>query len=444
MRKLLAILLCKLGRLAGKLLGKGSSKPGYYALKVDPQVLKKIKLPRHIIAVSGSNGKTSTVEMIARVLTDAGLKVAYNKEGSNQIEGVTTLILSNCSLSGRMKADVLLIESDERFAQYTFSHFSPTLFVVTNLFRDQLTRNGHPNWVYDALEKGVLHADRLILNADDPLVSLYGKDRPDTCYFGADRLPGSRAESDSVYDDGRFCPACGSRMRYDYRIHNHLGNFHCFSCGYQRQTPAYRLTALDLAGGKCTVTGAEGSFTLHMPNPSLYAAYNILAAFSACSEAGVKGEVICKSLQTFVSHTGRIVTYTLGDKTGTLLTSKHENSISYDQSIAVAASSTEDCAVMVIVDAVSRKYFTSETSWFWDIDFEKLNAPHIGHIILAGTHYADLSTRFSFTDIPAENISAYRSIEEAAKALEALPEKKLYTITCFSDKDKFLNLVKHS
>ena len=68
MRKFLAILVCKLGRAVGKLVGKGSSMPGKFALKICPDILARVQLPSHIIAVTGSNGKTSTVEMIAAIL----------------------------------------------------------------------------------------------------------------------------------------------------------------------------------------------------------------------------------------------------------------------------------------------------------------------------------------------------------------------------------------
>ena len=147
MKLFLAVVVCKVLRFIGGLIGKGSSLPGQFALKVCPDVLGRVKLPEHIIAVTGSNGKTSTVEMIAAILRADGKKVVYNKEGSNQIEGVTTLILSNCSLGGKMRGDVLLLESDERYARHTFKWFHPTHFVITNLYRDQLTRNGHPEWV---------------------------------------------------------------------------------------------------------------------------------------------------------------------------------------------------------------------------------------------------------------------------------------------------------
>ena len=59
---LLAILLCKLGHAIGKLVGKGSSLPGKLALKVCPDILRRVQLPPQVIAVTGSNGKTSTVE----------------------------------------------------------------------------------------------------------------------------------------------------------------------------------------------------------------------------------------------------------------------------------------------------------------------------------------------------------------------------------------------
>ena len=97
MRMFLAIIVCKILRFIGKLVGKGSSLPGKYALKLCPDVLKRVKLPPYIIAVTGSNGKTSTVEMIAAILRQGGKRVVYNEEGSNQIEGVTTLILCNSS-----------------------------------------------------------------------------------------------------------------------------------------------------------------------------------------------------------------------------------------------------------------------------------------------------------------------------------------------------------
>ncbi len=188
MRLFLAAVVCRLLRFIGRLVGKGSSLPGKYALKICPDVLGRVKLPPCVIAVTGSNGKTSTVEMIAAVLRADGKTVVYNEEGSNQIEGVTTLILCNSTLGGKMTADVLLLESDERYARRSFRWFHPTHFVITNLYRDQLTRNGSPEWVYDAILPA-LHPDTtLVLNADDPLVSCFARGRGRVKWFGLDGI----------------------------------------------------------------------------------------------------------------------------------------------------------------------------------------------------------------------------------------------------------------
>ena len=47
MRKFLAIVVCKLGRFVGKLVGKGSSMPGKFALKICPDILRRVQLPPH-------------------------------------------------------------------------------------------------------------------------------------------------------------------------------------------------------------------------------------------------------------------------------------------------------------------------------------------------------------------------------------------------------------
>ncbi len=227
MKTSIIILLCKLLRVIGKLVGKGSSLPGRIALKLDPNILKKIKLPDEIVAVTGSNGKTSTVEMIAHVLKSNGKKIAYNKEGSNQIEGVTTFLLNDCTLGGRVKSDIILMESDERFARHTFKHFTPTHYVITNLYRDQMTRNGHPEWVYDIVGESIHEGTHLVLNADDPLVSCFGLGKEAVTWFGVDRLPFSTDRNTSLYHDGRYCPNCKSRMEYDYYHYNHIGSYHC-------------------------------------------------------------------------------------------------------------------------------------------------------------------------------------------------------------------------
>ena len=437
--KFIAILACKVLRLVGRLLGRVSSLPGQIALKLDPNILRKLKLPQRVIAVTGSNGKTSTVEMIAHVLRQAGLTVSYNKEGSNQIEGVATLLLSECTLSGRVKSDVVLLESDERFARHTFRHFTPTHYVITNLYRDQLTRNGHPEWIFDILQDSIHPGTRLILNADDPLASCFalGRDNPVT-WFGVERLPISRETPSGRYNDGAYCPHCKGPMEYEFYHYHHIGAYRCPSCGLHRSEPDDAVTEASLEEKYLVI---NGKYRVNMAFAGVYHMYNTLAAFSACRCLGVEEETIGRALSGYALQNGRVVSFRLGDKRGTLLASKHENSVSYDQSIDVSVRAGEDVTVLVLVDAISRKYFTSETSWLWDIDFEALAAPQVRAVVLSGRYCCDLAARFAYTGVPEERLHVMADIGAAADWLRRNAQGHIYVITCFSDKDKFLSRV---
>lgn len=437
MKKIIAIIVCKLVRMIGKLVGKGSSLPGQIALKVDPNILNKIKLPKYVIAVSGSNGKTSTVEMIREVLVNAGYKVAYNAEGSNQIEGVTTLLLSDSTLSGKSRSDVILLESDERYARYSFKYIKPTHYIISNLYRDQLTRNGNPEWIYAALKESVHDETKLLLNADDPLISLFGKDHMDTVYYGIDKYDDN--DNIGAYDDGVFCPNCKHKMIYNYRHFSNIGDYKCDNCGHQKNKTKYTITEVNLKGDAYLVI--DDKYRINLALKSIYNAYNLLATYSLCKELNIEADLILKTLNNYVLKNGRVTKFKLGENEGTLLTSKHENSTSYNQSISVLKNEDKDLSVLVLVDAISRKYFTSETSWLWDIDFDGLNQPRIKNIVLAGLYASDLAERFEYTNIDQNIIYVEKDIQKALDYLKDNTKGYKYVLTCFSDMHKVLDKV---
>ena len=438
MRKLLAIVVCKVLRLVGKLVGKGSSLPGKYALKLCPDILSRVALPEYIIAVTGSNGKTSTVEMIAAILRKSGKTVVYNEEGSNQIEGVTTLILSHASLGGKVKADVLLLESDERYARHSFRYFHPTHFVITNLYRDQLTRNAHPEWVFDAILPAIHDDTTLVLNADDPLVSAFAANHEKVKWFGLDRCSVSTEAHTGLYHDGAYCPVCKGKMSYTCHHYEHIGHYRCESCGHHRHAADFAVTELDLGEGRLVL---DGGGEISLAFRSIYNVYNILAAWSVCRLAGVEQKVAAEVINNYILKNGRMVRFSLGGHKGTLLTSKHENSVAYNTNLGYIAQQKEKCCVLVIVDAISRKYFTGETSWLWDINFDLLNCEQVEKVVLCGKYVNDLALRFSFTAVDSEKIVCRDTVAEAVEYLKADGEEPLYVVTCFSDRDKLLDLV---
>ena len=439
--KTITILICKMLSFIGKLMGKGSSLPGMIALKLCPNILQKLQLPKDIIAITGSNGKTSTVEMVAGILKAAGKNVVYNKEGSNQIEGVTTMLLNSASLSGKVKGDIVLLESDERYARHTFKHIKPTMFTITNLYRDQLTRNAHPFHIYHIIADAVklIPNAQLVLNADDPIVRNYGFQRENVVYFGMDRNNLSAEKTDALYNDCHYCPRCKQEMQYDFFHYAHLGSYRC-ACGYSRPETSYAVEEMDLENERITINGNS----LHLDFASKYNVYNLLAAYTVTSLVGIDEGIITEQLNDFVMKNGRVVQFKLGGKDGMLITSKHENSTSYNQSLSYVAMQKEKSTLIIIVDAISRKYYTSETSWLWDISFEMLQNTNVERIILTGKYAYDLALRFEFAGITTAEIMVEPDLNIMGETMRRLPNgTKFYCVTCFSDKDKLLRQCDH-
>ena len=64
-------------------------------------------------------------------------------------------------------------------------------------------------------------------------------------------------------------------------------------------------------------------------------------------------------------------------------------------------------------------------------------------VILCAKYVNDLALRFDYTGIPPERIVCYDAVAQAAGALaEDGGQEPLYVVTCFSDRDKLLNLVR--
>ncbi|MCH5198934.1 MAG: DUF1727 domain-containing protein [Oscillospiraceae bacterium] len=438
-RLFISVLAGKILIFAGRLINRGTSLPGEIALKLYPALLSDIRLPELVIAVSGSNGKTSTAEMITAAFTRSGKTVLTNKEGSNQIAGAATVLISNSTFGGKIKSDVLVLECDERYAKYIFEVIKPSHFVVTNLYRDQLTRNGHPFFVFDRIREAVelIPNANLVLNADDPIVSLLGKDRDKVIYFSMDKNERSSDKTDSVYEDCAYCPVCGEKFSYNFYHYAHLGDYFCSSCGYKRPIPSYTVESADFENKNICIAGEKISLAFE----SRYNIYNICAAFAVSAAAGLNKKEIAETLSDIVLKSGRLVRLKAGENSGLLLISKHENSVSYNQNIEYISHSKKNAALAIIVDSISRKYYTSETGWLWDIAFENLKKSSLKEILLCGKYAHDLAMRFEISDMEDIPVKVIPDLDKMAAKLSEQGNGDFYIMTCFSDKDKVFSRI---
>ena len=157
-RRTTAIITAKVFSRACRLAGKqGTTMAGKLAMRMDPSILKDLaaQVRRKIFVVCGTNGKTTTNNLICSALEAEGAKVVCNRLGANMLIGVTAAFVQAASPGGKLDADYACIEVDEASAQRIFPYFKPDYMVITNLFRDQLDRYGEIDTTIDLLKKAI-------------------------------------------------------------------------------------------------------------------------------------------------------------------------------------------------------------------------------------------------------------------------------------------------
>lgn len=102
----LSVLAARTSLCLLSMVGRGGSMPGTIALKLDPDSLSKLKFNGPVILVTGTNGKTSTANMISSMFEKAGKRVISNRKGDNMKAGITTAILTHTKMNGDRKSVV--------------------------------------------------------------------------------------------------------------------------------------------------------------------------------------------------------------------------------------------------------------------------------------------------------------------------------------------------
>ena len=173
-RYIVPVLAGKLARFATRLRGGGSAFPGYLTNKMAPSLLPTLadQFPYGVVFVLGSNGKTTTTHMVSEVLRAHGLRVFTNPTGANLPQGVTSALLADATLTGRIKADVAVLEIDEGFAADLADVLSPAVILSLNVQVDQLFRFYETERVADMMLDASQRASaHVIVNRDDPYLS---------------------------------------------------------------------------------------------------------------------------------------------------------------------------------------------------------------------------------------------------------------------------------
>ena len=306
-RKLAAIWAAKAAGFVCRKMGRqGVTWAGQIAQKIYPPILEELasEVRKKTFVVCGTNGKTTTNNLLCAALEAEGQKVICNHTGSNMINGVVAAYVLAAGLNGHIDADYACIEADEASTRYIFPAIHPDFMVMTNLFRDQLDRYGEIDITMNILEEMIRKVPgmKVIVNGDDALSAYLAMDSGNPFASYGISNPVMKNETNEIRE-GRFCKKCGARLSYRFYHYSQLGDYECPECGFKRPRPDF--DAYDVKVGDQISFRVEDKL-IAANYKGFYNVYNILAAYAGVRTAGFSGEHFNEMLKKFNPENGRM------------------------------------------------------------------------------------------------------------------------------------------
>jgi UDP-N-acetylmuramyl tripeptide synthase len=389
------LIIAKFALFATRLTGRGGSAlPGLIADKLDPKLARKLSRNfTSTILITGTNGKTTTTKMLVEILRAGDLSLITNQSGSNLKRGITSRLIEEASLLGKIKAEVAVFEVDEASLPAVADALRPSHIAILNLFRDQLDRYGELDTTA-ALLGGVLSRHKgvqVLLNADDPLVASLADraGKGHVQFFGVENSDTKPLLNDATADSSHS-PYDGTPLVYTKSWFGHLGHYKSVDGGFVRPDAAFSLKQKEL---DLSMNLANEKVEIKLPLPGLYNAYNALAAAALATKMGVKIDVIKSTLQATQAAFGRVEHFTYEGRQVYLLLIK--NPTGFNQVIQTFLKKHKQNSQIMI--AINDNFADGrDVSWLWDSAVEEIVGKQ--PVVVSGTRAYDMALRLKYAD----------------------------------------------
>lgn len=361
-----------------KLRGGGSALPGLVVEKIDPNYIKNTlsTLPKGVVVVSGTNGKTTTTKMVVELLEGQGLRVFTNRTGSNFTRGVAAALLGEVDSRGYLAADIAVLELDEAHAVHFVKAVQPRYSLLLNVMRDQLDRFGEIDATAQLL-KTVADAttETVVVNREDPrLMSVAAKLKDvNVAYFGlSDSLQSTfptdddmRATEEITYSSVDV-PTLSSLESFDGKYATFIVS------GTQLQTP------LKL----------EGIYNIYNAAAALGLVASILPDYDPIK--------LTDSLANVTPAFGRGETIIVHSQPVDLVLVKNPAGFR----LSLKSFSPKEHQTMI---AINDNYADGrDMSWLWDVDFDSLQ-PN-GVAMVSGVRAYDMAVRLQYEEVEISHV----------------------------------------
>ncbi len=404
-RYYLAVIAAKCTGKMIRLMGRdGSHTPGVVALKICPDFMAQAPKAPLAICVTGTNGKTTVSNLLTDALLSSGKKVVNNRTGSNIVPGCTTNLLNSLNWMGKCCVDATVFEVDERASRLILPYIKPDYLVVTNLFRDSLKRNAHPDYIFSVINTYCPDTTKLILNADELCSSML---KPDNAriYYGIDKLPTDTTAPMNLVADYTLCPQCGTKLTYDYLRYHHIGHAKCPNCDFHSQNADYLITQINTQNRTLNVShnGAESTFPLI--SDITFNIYNELTVITTLLELGFSPEQVYQMVEKIQVPDSRLNQTNVGGVTVVQAMSKGQSCISSCRTFDYVSSQPGKKAIVLAMDdAYDRKKSVEYIGWIYDVDYEFMTREGIVQVIATGPRCYDHKVRLLLAGVPEEKI----------------------------------------
>ena len=380
MKLLIPTTIGKSVRHVSRLRGGGSALPGLVVEKLDPNYLKKslANLPFGVVVISGTNGKTTTTKIVVELLESAGLKVFTNKTGSNFTRGVIASMLAENNISGKIKADIAVLELDEAHAIHFINQVQPRYSLLLNVMRDQLDRFGEVDYTASLLEKiAQKTTEKVITNREDTRLAQFTDkiDKNKLDLFGlAPSLKDKFPNDDELYGDSTSSSLPVSVELSSAKKHKASFTFYDYDSKKSPTKNTYS-TSLKLEG--------------------IYNIFNATAALALVREIlnnKISNEELVNSLGEIEPAFGRGETIMVNDTPLELVLVKNPAGFQ----LGLNSFSPKGYNTMIALNDAHAD--GRDLSWLWDVNFNLLKEGNIE--MLSGIRAYDMALRLSYDDIP--------------------------------------------
>lgn len=425
MKFLITLWISKMAAVIVSIIDKnrGTNYSGKIAVKLMPDFVKHFKGINYdkTIFVTGTNGKSTTTNLLAHTLKTAGKRVASNLEGANMMTGVATTLIKNSNLLGKFNKEYLVLEIDERSLLAIRKVLPAGHMGITNLQKDQVQRNGDPDFIYRKFEQAIGKDMTLYLNNHEPRSKALEDRAGKSLYFSVNENCKTYTKGD-FYDVTLPCPKCSHPIKYENFNLANIGVFHCTNCDHATSsTPTVTVSEVNFEEKNFTESGKKWEITYNTP----FYIYNYAMCIAICRNLNVDDEKIALGFKTFSNPAERREKLTYKGKNIHYLRMKQENPETLQSALdTIAEDKGEKAIFMGMYEVKDFLPHYSNTFYFFDCDFAPIaKTPVERYVVFSSTVSYDTANRIRYAGGESDKITVLDT-EDLTLVLNELEKTK--------------------